>query len=97
MYRDIEEIKSANKAAGGNWFSPDTMAWFDGRVYPGVYGGRYFVSSEQDSHGAWDGQRLYTVRECDEDGDVHTAPGCTFGEYASEHGAREAARKLAGE
>jgi hypothetical protein len=97
MYRDIDEMKAANEAAGGNWFSPDTLAWFDGRVYPGVHGGRYFVSSEQDRHGAWGGERRYTVRECTEGGDVHTAPGAEFGEHTTASEARDAARKLAGE
>ena len=94
-YRSIEEIKAANLAAGQHWFDTETVEWFGSRILPEVYGGRYFVSSEQDRHGAWDGERRYTVRECDADGDVSRAQGTEFGEYATAEDAMEAAKALA--
>jgi hypothetical protein len=56
----IDDVKRANRRAGGHWFSPDTLRFFRGRVGRTLYGGRFFVSSEQFDH---DSPRLYTVRE----------------------------------
>ena len=53
-------IRAAN-AAGSNWFSPGAMRWFSSRIAQGVYGGRYFISSERNVYG--DNVRRYTVRE----------------------------------
>jgi hypothetical protein len=55
----IRQIKQANRAAGQYWFSPATMRFFKSRVLEGVYGGRYFVTSEKGPSGV----RLYSVRE----------------------------------
>lgn len=90
-FHDIDEIRQANRAAGGNWFSPDTMRWFRCRVHDAVYSGRFFVTSERNPESV----RAYTVREVTSDGNVHTAPGHEFFEYASRSGAHAAARRAA--
>lgn len=91
-YHDIDEIKQANRAAGFKFFTPGAMQFFRSRVHDTVYGGRYFVTSERDPDG---NPRRYTVRKCDTDGDVGTAPGHDFMEYASRDAAHKAAQQLA--
>jgi hypothetical protein len=71
-YRSIAAIKAANRAAGHFFFSADTMKFFKSKVYPTVYGGRYFVTSEQPPHG----DREYQVRWADDRG--HIQAGLTF-------------------
>lgn len=68
-FRTIDEVKAANEAAGHNWFSKDTMRFFNSRVCGGLVGGRYFVTSEKYDY---DSPRLYTVREVNADGTVDT-------------------------
>lgn len=94
MFKTIDEIKAANKAAGHNWFSPDTMRYWHTRVGKTVYGGRYFVTS--DGPGGRDkDERRYTVREASPSGEVSTADGCTYGEFATHAEAAKRARELA--
>lgn len=68
MFTTIAEIKRANREAGFYFFSPSAMRFFGSRVLPTVYGGRYFVTSEQPPHGP----RAYAVRRIGADGDVTT-------------------------
>lgn len=61
----LPQIKAANAAAGGHWFSPDTLRFFSSRISATTYGpdaqGRvYFVSSERGFD--YDTPRRYTVR-----------------------------------
>lgn len=91
FFTSITEIRQANQAAGGHWFSPATLRWFNSRIHADVYAGRYFVTSEQNP----EGERRYTVREVSEDGDIKTAEGCEFFEYASRSGAHNRAQQLA--
>lgn len=86
FYRNIEEIKAANKANGGHFFAPDTIRFFKSRILPRVYGGKYFITSEQDYN------RLYTIREVDENGKV--SPVGAFRGYASPRAARAALKKM---
>ncbi len=70
-YQTIQEIRQANKRAGGYFFDEKTMEYWGSTVYEGVYGGRYFVTSEQGR----DDTSLslhYTVRKCDDNGRVRT-------------------------
>lgn len=68
-WNDMEEVKTANAVAGRHWFEPSTMRFFRGRVGRTLYGGQYFVSSEQfDEHSP----RLYTVRVARENGAIGT-------------------------
>lgn len=89
-YFTVEEIKRANKEAGKHFFNPSTMRFFRSRVLPGVYGCRYFVTSEQFDVGH---PRLYTVRVVNPDGSIDDAS--EFQEFKTSKAARNAARALA--
>jgi hypothetical protein len=70
------------------FFSSDSMRFFDSKVYPGVYGGRYFVTSEKPENGV----RRFKIREAEDSGRVKTVGQ----DYSSLEGARLAARLLGG-
>lgn len=69
-YESIEEIIEANESIGHCWFSPDTKSFFRSKVYPEIYGGRFFVSSEKTCFD--DLTRVYTVREVNDRGAIVT-------------------------
>lgn len=77
-HKTIAEIKKANHAAGGYFFTPDTMRGFNSRIDPKVYAGRFFITSEKMSD-SWDRHtntrhsypREYKVRFITDAGDVH--------------------------
>ena len=71
MYTTIDQIKDANTAAGQYFFNADTMRFFRSRVESPVYGGRYFITSEQfvESLGKAH-KRTYTVRYAEDDGHI---------------------------
>ena len=73
-YGDMEAIKRANARAGHHFFEASSMRFFASRVGSKVYGGRYFVTSEQfrDYESRWFEHRRYTIRECDLEGHVRT-------------------------
>ncbi len=81
VYANIADIKRANKALGHYFFEPDTMRFFNSRVGSKVYGGRYFITSEQrepypyrDMSGNLQPatERRYTIREAMPDGSIST-------------------------
>lgn len=90
MYNSIEAIRAANEASGGHWFSPSTIAFFSSTVEPKVYGGNVFVSRE--ASGPDGAVFYYTVRECDEHGNIHTVAG-GFQAYGTAPEAHTAARE----
>lgn len=90
MFKTIEEIREANRRAGLFFFSPDTMRFFRSRVGREVYGGRFFVTSEQFDDSS---PRLYSVRRANDDGSIDTAS--EFQGYTSGAEARLAAHELA--
>lgn len=67
-YRTIRDIKKANKNNGGHFFEKDTLRFFQSKVYDEVYQGKYFITSERFQNEA----TKYTVRQCDEEGDIST-------------------------
>lgn len=96
--RTLQDVIRRNEAAGGNWFTPPSMRFFgtrlQSRIYPTKDGRAYFVTSERDRHGAWNGRRLYTVRVALQSGDIETAGD--FGEHKTGRAAHAAAKQLAG-
>lgn len=93
-YKTVAEIKAADKKSGGYFFSPGAMKGFSSRVLPGVYGGRYFITSEQFEYS--DGTkkpREYCVRTAHDSGRVTTTPGLP--RFKSSGEARKAAKELA--
>lgn len=90
-YDTIDQIKAANRAHGGYFFSPNTMRTWRSRVLDGVIGGRYFITSEaRESYG-----RRYTVRECLPSGDCRTVRELDFASFSTPAAARKAAWALA--
>lgn len=92
----INSIREHNKRAGGTWFDPGWMRWFNTtlsrNVYPTPTGGLFVASSRMDySHPlAW------TIHAYDAaTGEVSTVG--EFRQYASRSGAHKAARRLAGD
>lgn len=93
-FRTIDEIKDANRARGHFFFSHSTMRFFDSRVEAGLYGGRYFITSEQ--FHASDGTsapRKYTIRCVKDDGSIERVGD--FEKTTDLEEARRTARELA--
>jgi len=91
IYQTIADVRAANKAAGQRWFERKTMRFFQSRIESALYGGRYFITSEQcpgTGHA-----RKYSIREALPTGEVETVG--EFQQYRHIEDAREAARKLA--
>ena len=66
MFKNINEIKKANKEAGYHYWEPSTVRFFQGKTLPEVYGGRYFVDSIQPPHGP----RQYAVKAACANGSI---------------------------
>lgn len=93
MFKSIEDIKKANANAGLHWFEPATLRYFGSRVSPTLYGGRYFITSEQRR---FDGSpRRYSVRVASADGSIDTVG--EFKAYATRADAIKEAKRLAAE
>tara|TARA_Y100001938_G_scaffold147071_1_gene227460 strand:- start:547 stop:858 length:312 start_codon:yes stop_codon:yes gene_type:complete len=65
----IREVRALNKAQGYNFFSPDTLQFFNSIVAEDVFGGCVFVTSEQNGYG---NPRLYTIRAIQANGRIET-------------------------
>jgi len=81
----LETVEDVQRLHRGHWFDRDTMRFFQTRIPDArVYGGRYFISSEQ-----FGAPRGYTVREINlETGDISTVG--KFNSYPSLKAARGA-------
>ena len=90
----IDEVIRHSAQAGNYFFSEGAKRFFSSRTLSAVYGGRFFVTSEQDrgTYSVWNGERRYTVRECN-DGQIETRSD--FGEFGNAESAKRAARNLA--
>ncbi len=69
MFKNMSEVKQANKETGHYWFSPDTMRFFKSKVETDLISGCYFVTSEKGPSGP----RRYTVRMVNTDSTIDTA------------------------
>lgn len=79
----------------GQFFDKATMKFFNSKIYPSVYGGKYFITSEQDRHGqAFGGKRVFTVREWDVETDRIRTIG-TMGDFRYLEDARDFAKTMA--
>jgi len=79
MYETIHDIITKNKEEGMHFFSKSTMRFFQSKIYPKVYAGKYFITSEKPPHG----RRKYTVREANEDGSITSHSFGAFGTYST--------------
>lgn len=70
VFKNITEIKRANKEAGHYFFSPDTMRFFESQIVPEVFGprGRFFILS--DKAGFTDETREYKIKWANGDGTI---------------------------
>lgn len=98
-YTSIDQIKAQHAAYTGHspagfFFSPGAMRGFHTRVFPEVYGGRWFITSNQCVHtnGHRD-PRTYTVHRASDEGDIVNEPECQHLSSASL--AKKKARELA--
>lgn len=98
-YYSMAGVRAANRSAGFYFFDPESMRQFGSRVGGTLYGGRYFVTSEQDrfpfvpeESRAWFGMRRYSVREVRPDASIATVG--EFGQYSTRAEAIAAIRRL---
>ena len=82
-WKTIAAIRAANNRIGRHWFSKDTMRFFKTKVYSTIYGGRYFITSDEELQAVPGYQhaqkvRVYKVREAEDNGEVNTASTLTF-------------------
>lgn len=89
MFKTISEVRAANRRIDNHFFDRDTMRFFKSKIESGVYGGRYFITSEQFRE---DSSRRYTIREAKASGEVNTIGA--FQAYYSLEDARQNAREL---
>ncbi len=88
MFTSISEIKKANRENGYHFFSKNTMNFFNSQTHRGVYGGRYFITSEQ--YVSLQGvrhARKYTIRKAHPDGAIDTVD--TFQQFSTIQQARD--------
>jgi hypothetical protein len=88
VYRTMADVRQANKDAGYHWFDSSTLGFFGSVIGRTLYGGRYFISSEQGPNGI----RAYTVREVEADGGIETVGD--FQQYETAAQARAAIKQL---
>lgn len=92
MYKTIAEIRAANRRNESCFFDKAAMKFFGSRIESGIYGGRYFVTSEDDLRRV---NRFYTVREAKPNGEIVTVG--QFQGFKTKEAARNHAKWLASE
>ena len=101
IFDNIDQVREANERAGHHFFERGSMRFFNSRILDGVYGGRYFITSERFERKP----RRYTIREVSDNGHINTvkcghsyANGDDheggFGCYHSAEAARAVARHI---
>jgi len=90
----VEQIKRRNADAGFFYFSPETMRFFRCRVSPIIFGGRFFITSEQYRAMSGDMEpRKYSIRFAYTNGNIeHVSEFQAFRSLAQ---AKRAAKKAA--
>lgn len=91
MFRDMQEVRQANRALGHVWFSAETMEYHGTTVESELIGGQWFVTRDR----TWNGGKAYTIRHVDSDGDVHTERSTELCQFPFRRGAYEGAQRLA--
>lgn len=92
MYETIRDIRDTHARTGGHFFDRDTLAFFDSRIGDTVYGGRYFLTSEQFHGPEGSLPRRWTIREALSDGSIVTVG--TFQQFASSQDAVNAVHAM---
>ena len=92
MFNTVKDIKRLAADVGYHWFEPATMRYFGSRVGSKVYGGQYFISSEQYFHTE---PRLYTIRKVTySDGRMEIDTVGEFQQYATRAEAEAAIKQI---
>ena len=91
-FNSIYDVKSSNRNNGYNWFSPETLRWFNGKVYNVLFGSCVFVSSEKENYSRFtpNPQRQYCVRVAMDNGSIER-----YGIYSTKRQADRDAQWLA--
>ena len=93
FYNNINEIERANGLAGYHFFEEGSKRFFRSRILSEVYGGRYFITSEQFVSSYREvAPRQYTIRRAD--GEGHVASVGAFNSYRSAAEARRVIMQL---
>ena len=92
MFKTIADVKRRNKEIDRHFFEKSTMKFFNSKIESKLYGGKYFVTSEQFDENS---KRKYTVRIANNDGSIDTIG--RFSEFSSKEDAIEAIKKIIGE
>lgn len=92
VFYAVSEVERAMDQQGSFWFCPTSMRFFSTRLGQDVYGGRYFITSEQFDYNS---PRLYTIREVVlEDGKLFINTVGEFQGYRTRAQAVSAVKKL---
>lgn len=92
-FYDMDDVRRANARRGHHFFESSTLRFFRSRIGTELYGGRYFVTSEQFAPSSGrPAARRYTVREVLPDGSVETVG--EFQAYDSGAAARREIQRL---
>jgi hypothetical protein len=86
-WSSIEEVKRANAALGQTYFAPAEIRFFRSRIGRRLWGGRYFLTSEEPPHGS----RAYSIREALPNGSIET-----IGRYQAHADRLSAERRVRG-
>ncbi len=68
-FESIRQIEDLNRSVGQHFFDTDTLNFFNSKVFPHIYGGRFFVTRESYDGVEW-GSEKFTVRVAHADGSI---------------------------
>jgi hypothetical protein len=89
----IADVRAKNKAIGQYWFEPSTMRFFNSKIETGLYGNKYFVTSERFEISP-EYPKKYSVRIAKPDGSIDTIG--EHGEFKTKEDAIEHIKSLLG-
>lgn len=93
-YMSMAGVRDANKRAGNHFFDRSAMRFFASRIESGLYGGRFFITSEQFQPSSGPAaERRYTIREALATGEIRDVG--EFQAHGSKEDARDECRRLA--
>ncbi len=88
MFKNIAELRAANKAINHHWFDRETIRFFNSKIESKLHGGVYFVTSERFDNEA----KKFAIRKANPDGSVSTIG--KMRDYATLEAALEALGRL---
>jgi hypothetical protein len=96
MFYNTNELAEFATRSGSHWFEPSTMRFFKSRVSREIFGGRFFISSEDTSSPYYPDVRKYSVRSfyITENGLLQIETIGEFRQYATRSAALSAIKKL---